>query len=125
MKPAASLAGLLSVNSVAVPAEGTATVAPEAMVKAPVVSASTPTAAVADSFTVPVVVVDGLQTPCCRWCPASSRSLLGAGGQRPPRLACVGGGERDELPLHAIEVQGFACCDVCDLTGGEHPGALC
>ena len=63
MKLTATLAGLLSVNSVAVPAEGTATVAAAGMVKPPVVSAGTPTAAVADSFTVPVVVADGLQTP--------------------------------------------------------------
>ena len=48
-----------------------------------------------------------------RWC-----------GQRSPRLACVGGGEGDQLPFDTVEVQGFACCDVCDLAGGEHPGAL-
>ncbi len=63
MEPAATLAGVPSVNSVAVPAAGTATVVPAGLVKAPVVSADTPTAGLADSFTVPVVVVDGLQTP--------------------------------------------------------------
>ena len=49
-----------------------------------------------------------------RWC-----------GQGSPRLGPVRGGERHKLPFDTVEVQGFAGRDVCDLAGGEHPGALC
>jgi hypothetical protein len=46
------------------------------------------------------------------------------GGERPPRLTQVRGGERHELPVDTVQMQCLAGGDVRDLARGQHPGAL-
>ena len=75
---------------------------------------------------------DAASCPCRRPAMRSSRDpparpwpSPGRGcGERAPGLGRVGGGDGEQFPWDAVEVECPAVGDVCDLAGGEDAGAL-